>query len=121
MDRPREAVRRWRRVRARWGSLKRAPGGVGLTASQRTNPLTMVATAEEYPEALLTQDDFNSVRASFRELAKKTPPEQMPRFETSCGRGGVFVFVATDQRSKELLLNKLATLEFGARNSGWQG
>ena len=78
-------------------------------------------TAEEYPEALLTQDDFNSVRASFRELAKKTPPEQMPRFETSCGRGGVFVFVATDQRSKELLLNKLATLEFGARNSGWQG
>ena len=94
---------------------KGATGEVGLTAAQRMNPLTVVATAEDYPEALLTQDNFNSFRASFRELAKKIPPEQMPRIETSFGRGGAFVFVGSDQRSKEWLLNKVATLEFGGR------
>ena len=88
-------------------------GGVGLTAAQRTDPLTVVATAEDYSEALLSQDNFNSSRASFWEMAKKTPPEQMPRIETSFGKGGVFVFESSDQRSKELLLNKVATLEFG--------
>ena len=46
---------------------KDATGEVGLTAAQRTNLLIMVATAEKYPEALLTQDDFNRLRASFRE------------------------------------------------------
>lgn len=92
---------------------KGAIGGVGLTAAQRTNPLTVVATAEGYPEALLSQGDFNRFRVSFRELAKKTPTEQMPRIEASFEKGGVFVFVASDQRSKEWLLNKVATLEFG--------
>ena len=61
----------------------------------------MVATAEEYLETLLSQGDFNSFRASFRKLAKETPPEQMPRLETSFGKGGVFVFVASEQRSKK--------------------
>ena len=43
----------------------------------------------------------------------KTPPEQMPSIETSFGKGGVFGFVVSEQRSKEWLLNKVATLEFG--------
>lgn len=92
---------------------KGATGSVGLTVAQRTNPLTVVATAEEYPDTLLSQEDFSSLRASFRCLAKETPPAQMPRIETSFGKGGVFVFVASDERSKEWLLNKVATLDYG--------
>ena len=46
---------------------KGATGGVGLTAAQWTNTLTVVATAKD-PEGLLIQDNFNSFRASFREL-----------------------------------------------------
>ena len=67
---------------------KGAFGGVGLTAAQRTNPLTVVATAEEYPETLQSQGDFNSFRASFRKLAKETHPEQIPTFGEIVREGG---------------------------------
>ena len=50
------------------------------------------------------------------ELANKTPPEHMSRIVISFGKGGVFVFVASDQGSKEWLLNKVA-----ARNLWWEG
>lgn len=92
---------------------KGTTGGNGLTAAQRTNPLTVVATAEEYPECMLTQGDFNRFRARFRQLAKETPPGQMPRIEQSFGWGGVFIFLASDQKSKEWLLNEVAPLDYG--------
>lgn len=88
-------------------------GGGGLTAAQRANPLTVVATAEEYPECALTHEDFGNFRAKFRQLAKETPPDQMPRIEQSFGWGGVFIFIASDQKSKEWLLNKVAPFEYG--------
>ena len=68
---------------------KGTTGTVALTDAQRTNPLTVVATAKEYPEALLSQGEFNSLRASFRKLAMKTPTEQMTRMETLFGKWGL--------------------------------
>lgn len=87
-----------------------ATSGGGLTAAQRANPLTVVITTENYPNELLTQEQFSNFRLAFRQLTKTMPPKDLPKMETSFCRGGVFIFVASDNATKEWLLTQATTV-----------
>lgn len=61
----------------------------------------------------LFQENFSNFCINFRQLTKETLLEQMLKIETFFSKEGVFIFMASDERSKEWLLNKVGILIYG--------
>ena len=84
--------------------------GVGLSAAQRINPLTVIVADAGYPESVLSPEQLALFReATFHGLDRE-PESNCPRFETSFCRGGVFIFVASNPEAKARLTKTMTEL-----------
>ena len=57
--------------------------GVGLSAAQRTNPLTVIVMDAGYPESVSSPKQFELFREATLYAVDKEPVSNWPRFETS--------------------------------------
>ena len=57
--------------------------GVGLSAAQRTNPLTVIVADDGYLESVLLPEKFKLFRKATLHALDKEPARNWPRFETS--------------------------------------
>ena len=89
--------------------------GVGLSAAQRTNLLTVIVAEVCYPESVLSKELFELFREAVAVALDKEPASNCPRFETSFSRGGVFIFVASNPESKAWFAKPVAELRI------WEG
>ena len=85
---------------ARLPSTNTELAGVGLSAAQRTNPLTVIVADSGYPESVLSPEQFELFRKATLHALDKEPASNWPRFETSFCRGRVFIFVASNPEAK---------------------
>ena len=84
--------------------------GVGLSATQRTNLLTVIVAESGYPESFLSPEQFELLREATLHALDKEPASNWPRFETSFCKGGVFIFVASNPEAKAWLTKTVAEL-----------
>ena len=84
--------------------------GVGLSAAQRINTLTVIVADAGYPESVLSPEQFELFRKATLHAPDREPVSNLPKFETSFCRGGVFIFVASNPEAKAWLTKTVAEL-----------
>ena len=64
-------------------TTKTGLAGVGLSAAQRTNPLTVTVADSGYPESALSPEQFELFREATLHALDKEPASIWPKFVTS--------------------------------------
>ena len=84
--------------------------GLGLSAAQRANPLTVIVADAGYPQSVLSPEHFKLFTEATLHALDREPVSNWPEFETSFCRGGFFISVLSNPEAKAWRTKTVAEL-----------